>query len=91
MDKREREDLKKSYAKTYQKIQERCEKGIKTKLDHFDAATIANIASKTSFSGVHILLKELRRNIIENHISSSQDGVGYYSKCVGTNGNKWNK
>ena len=69
-DKRNREALKKNDAKTYQKIQERCEKGIKTKLDHFDAASIANItSSETSFSGVQTLLKELKRNIVENQMS----------------------
>ena len=59
VDKKDREALKTKDAKTYQKIQERCEKGIKTKLDHFDAASIADISSETSFSGVQTLLKEL--------------------------------
>ena len=69
VDKKDREKLKTKDAKTYQKIQERCEKGIKTKLDHFDAASIADISSETSFSGVQTLLKELRRNIVDSQMS----------------------
>ena len=69
VDKKDREKLKTKDAKTYQKIQERCEGGIKTKLDHFDAASITDIENETSFSGVQTLLKELRRKIIDDQMS----------------------